>query len=160
MPTRLHILERSQLVPRPRPEVFAFFANARNLEVITPDFLHFEILPPVPARMSEGVLIDYRLSLFRVPFRWRTRIAAWVPEVRFVDVQVRGPYERWHHTHAFEDAPGGTRVSDRVEYRLPLGALGEMAHPVFVRRTLERIFDHRQRRVAELLGGAPGRRAA
>jgi ligand-binding SRPBCC domain-containing protein len=160
MPPRLHILERSQLLPRPRAEVFAFFGNARNLEVITPDFLRFEILPPVPAQMAEGVLIDYRLSLFGVPFRWRTRIAAWVPEIRFVDVQVRGPYARWHHTHTFEDVPGGTMVGDRVEYRLPLGPLGEIAHPVLVRRTLERIFDHRQRRVLDLLGGGAGQRAA
>src|SRR5512137_1582601 len=152
MTSRLHILERSQLVPLPRPEVFAFFGNARNLEAITPDFLHFEILPPVPARMSEGVIIDYRLSLFGVPFRWRTRIAAWVPGVRFVDVQERGPYALWHHTHTFEDVEGGTRVSDRVEYRLPLGPLGEAAHPILVRRTLERIFDHRRERVAALLG--------
>ena len=160
MSARLHLLERSQLVPRPRSEVFAFFGNARNLEAITPDFLHFEILPPVPARMAEGALIDYRLSLFGLPFRWRTRIAAWVPEARFVDVQVRGPYARWHHTHTFEEVPGGTVVGDRVEYQLPLGPLGEIAHPVLVRRTLERIFDHRQRRVAELLGGAAGERAA
>jgi ligand-binding SRPBCC domain-containing protein len=160
MTPRLHILERSQLLPRPRAEVFAFFGNARNLEVITPDFLRFEILPPVPKQMSEGVLIDYRLSLFGVPFRWRTRIAAWVPEIRFVDVQVRGPYHRWHHTHTFEDVPGGTMVRDRVEYELPLGPLGEVAHPVLVRRTLERIFDHRQRRVLDLLGGGAGQRAA
>jgi ligand-binding SRPBCC domain-containing protein len=160
MTPRLHILERSQLLPRPRAEVFAFFGNARNLEVITPDFLRFEILPPVPAQMAEGVLIDYRLSLFGVPFRWRTRIAAWVPEMRFVDVQVRGPYARWHHTHTFEDVPGGTMVGDRVEYQLPLGPLGEIAHPVLVRRTLERIFDHRQRRVLDLLGGGARQRAA
>jgi ligand-binding SRPBCC domain-containing protein len=160
MTTKPHILERSQLLPRPRAEVFAFFGNARNLEVITPDFLRFEILPPVPAQMAEGVLIDYRLSLFGVPFRWRTRIAAWVPEMRFVDVQVRGPYARWHHTHTFEDVPGGTMVGDRVEYQLPLGPLGEIAHPVLVRRTLERIFDHRQRRVLDLLGGGARQRAA
>jgi ligand-binding SRPBCC domain-containing protein len=114
----------------------------------------------VPAQMAEGVLIDYRLSLFGVPFRWRTRIAAWVPEMRFVDVQVRGPYARWHHTHTFEDVPGGTMVGDRVEYQLPLGPLGEIAHPVLVRRTLERIFDHRQRRVLDLLGGGARQRAA
>jgi ligand-binding SRPBCC domain-containing protein len=160
MTLRLHILERSLLLPRPRAEVFAFFGNPRNLEVITPDFLRFEILPPVPAQMAEGVLIDYRLSLFGVPFRWRTRIAAWVPEMRFVDVQVRGPYARWHHTHTFEDVPGGTMVGDRVEYQLPLGPLGEIAHPVLVRRTLERIFDHRQRRVLDLLGGGARQRAA
>lgn len=151
----VHVLERSQVVPRPRREVFAFFAEARNLEAITPAFLHFEILPPVPRPLRPGSLIDYRLSLFGLRFRWRTRIEVFEPERRFVDVQVRGPYGLWRHTHAFEDVPGGTRVSDRVEYELPLGPLGEVAHLLFVVRTLDRIFDHRRDRVAALLGAAP-----
>lgn len=158
--SRIHILERSQVVPVPRSEVFAFFADPRNLEVITPTFLHFSILPPVPASLDVESRIDYRLSLFGVPFHWRTRIAAWQPGVRFVDVQERGPYALWHHTHIFADEGHGTRVSDRVEYRLPLGALGEVAHPIMVRRTLARIFDHRQERVAALLGAPPGTRRA
>jgi ligand-binding SRPBCC domain-containing protein len=158
--SRTHILERTQVVPLPRAEVFSFFADPRNLEAITPAFLHFSILPPVPWSLDVDSRIDYRLSLFGVPFRWRTRIAAWVPGIRFVDVQERGPYALWHHTHTFADDGGGTRVSDRVEYRLPLGPLGEVAHPVLVRRTLARIFDHRQERVAELLGAAAGSRRA
>jgi ligand-binding SRPBCC domain-containing protein len=160
--SRSHILERSQIVPLPRADVFAFFADARNLEAITPRFLRFRILPPVPSTLEAGSRIDYRLSLFGVPFRWRTRIAAWEPGFRFVDVQERGPYALWQHTHTFVDVEGGTRVSDQVEYRLPLGAIGEVAHPILVRRTLARVFDHRRDRVAELLGGAPpdARRAA
>lgn len=153
--SRIHILERSQVVPLPRSQVFAFFAEARNLESITPDFLRFQILPPVPVSLDVGSRIDYRLSLFGIPFHWRTRIAAWQPGVRFVDVQEKGPYALWHHTHTFTDCPEGTRVADRVEYRLPLGALGEVAHPLMVRRTLERIFDHRRDRVAALLGAPP-----
>ena len=153
--SRIHILERSQVVPLPRAQVFAFFAEARNLESITPEFLHFQILPPVPVSLDVGARIDYRLSLFGIPFHWRTRIAAWQPGLRFVDVQEKGPYALWHHTHTFADCEGGTRVGDRVEYRLPLGALGEVAHPLMVRRTLERIFDHRRERVAALLGAAP-----
>ncbi len=153
--SRIHILERSQVVPLPRAQVFAFFAEARTLEAITPEFLHFEILPPVPVSLDVGSRIDYRLSLFGIPFHWRTRIAAWQPGVRFVDVQEKGPYALWHHTHTFADCEGGTRVSDRVEYRLPLGPLGEVAHPLMVRRTLERIFDHRRERVAALLGAPP-----
>jgi ligand-binding SRPBCC domain-containing protein len=153
--SRIHILEREQVVPLPRNEVFAFFADARNLEAITPAFLSFEIIPPVPVSLDAGSRIDYRLSLFGIPFHWRTRIAAWIPGVRFVDVQEKGPYALWHHTHSFSDCEGGTRVADRVEYRLPLGPLGEVAHPIMVRRMLERIFDHRRDRVAALLGRAP-----
>ena len=157
---RIHILERSLVVPRPRSEVFSFFADPRNLEAITPAFLRFSIIPPVPTSLDVGSRIDYRLSLFGIPFHWQTRIAAWVPGFRFVDVQDRGPYALWHHSHTFADVDVGTRVDDRVEYRLPLGALGAVAHPVMVRRTLERIFDHRQERVASLLGAAPGSRRA
>jgi hypothetical protein len=151
----VHVLEHSQIVPRPRREAFAFFSEARNLEAITPAFLHFEILPPVPRPLRPGSLIDYRLSLFGLPFRWHTRIEAFEPERRFVDIQLRGPYRLWRHAHAFEDVPGGTRIRDRVEYQLPLGPLGEVVHRLLVRRTLERIFDHRRERVAAILGAAP-----
>jgi ligand-binding SRPBCC domain-containing protein len=151
---RAFLLERTQVVPRPRDEVFAFFADAQNLEAITPRFLRFRILTPTPVAMGEGARVDYRLSLFGVPFRWRTRIDAWDPGTRFVDTQLSGPYRRWRHTHLFADAPGGTRVTDRVEYALPLGPLGVLAHALLVRRTLERIFTHRQERIAALLAPA------
>ena len=149
----IHLLERTQLVPRPRPEVFAFFADPWNLERITPPFLRFRILTPRPLEVRAGALIDYRLSLFGVPFGWRTVIEAWEPEVRFVDRQLRGPYRRWHHTHLFEDAPGGTRMTDRVEFEVPLGPLGELARVALVDRQLAAIFDHRRRAVERLLGG-------
>lgn len=149
---RTHVLERSQLVPRPRPEVFAFFADAHNLEAITPGFLRFRIVTPAPIAMAPGTLIDYQLSLFRIPFRWRTRIVAFDPGVRFVDVQLAGPYRRWEHTHTFEDAPGGTLVRDRVVYELPLGPLGGLAHALLVERSLRRIFDHRREVIAARLG--------
>ncbi len=152
---RRHVLERSQLVPAPRAEVFAFFGDAFNLEAITPQFLRFRVTTPGPISMAPGAVIEYRLSLYGFGFRWRTRIEAWEPAVRFVDVQLSGPYRRWRHTHAFEDAPGGTRVSDRVEYELPLGPLGDLAHAVFVRRALDRIFEHRRARIAARFGDAP-----
>jgi len=152
---RRHVLERSQLVPAARAEVFAFFADALNLESITPPFLRFRVTTPGPIAMAPGALIDYRLSLYGAGFRWRTRIEVWEPGVRFVDVQLSGPYRLWRHTHAFEDAPGGTRVSDRVEYELPLGPLGDLAHGLFVRRALARIFDHRRARIAERFGAPP-----
>jgi ligand-binding SRPBCC domain-containing protein len=150
-----HLLTRTQTLPRPRAEVFDFFADAHNLEAITPDFLRFRVLTPGPIAMREGTLIDYRLSLFGVPFGWRTRIEAWEPGVRFVDAQLRGPYRRWHHTHVFEDAPGGTLMTDRVEYELPLGPLGGLAHALVVRRQLDAIFAHRRRVIAARFGGAP-----
>jgi ligand-binding SRPBCC domain-containing protein len=149
-----HVLERVQILARPRREVFPFFADARNLERITPAWLRFRIVTEGDIPMAPGTLIDYRLSLYGFPFSWRTRIEAFEPGRSFVDLQLRGPYRRWHHLHVFEDAPGGgTRMTDRVEYELPLGPLGELAHGAFVARALARIFDHRRERVAALLGG-------
>ena len=149
------VLERAQHVPRSRADVFAFFADAHNLEEITPRFLRFRIVTPGRIAMAPGALIDYRLSLFGVPFAWRTRIEEYVPGERFMDVQLSGPYRRWRHLYTFEDAPGGTVVGDRVEYELPLGPLGAIAHALLVRRSLARIFAHRERRIAALLARGP-----
>jgi ligand-binding SRPBCC domain-containing protein len=153
--SRRHVLERTQILCRPRPEVFAFFSDAQNLEAITPDFLRFRVVTPPPIPMAEGTLIDYRLSLHGAPLRWRTRIEAWVPGERFVDLQLSGPYRLWRHTHTFEDVPEGTRMADRVEYELPFGPLGDLAHALFVRRQVEAIFDHRRRAIAERFGEIP-----
>jgi len=149
--SRIFTLEREQVVRRPLPEVFGFFSDARNLEALTPDSLRFRILTPLPIDLREGALIDYRLSLFGVPFRWRTRIDSWEPGRRFVDVQLRGPYRLWRHTHEFLPVKEGTLVRDAVEYQLPLGPLGYLAHALLVRRQLEAVFDHRRRRIAALL---------
>lgn len=139
-----YVLEREQVVPRGRSEVFAFFAAAANLERLTPPTLRFHILTPAPIEMRPGAVIDYRLSLLGIPFRWRTVIEVFEPESRFVDVQASGPYKLWRHTHTFEDAPGGTLLRDRVEYDLPFGPLGRLARAVFVRRQLAAIFDYRR----------------
>jgi ligand-binding SRPBCC domain-containing protein len=147
-----HLVERSQILPRGREEVFAFFADAFNLEAITPPWLGFRIVTPRPIEMRVGTLIEYRLSLHRIPVSWLTRIEVWEPGERFVDSQVRGPYRLWRHTHTFEDHPRGTLVRDSVSYEIPLGPLGELARRALVRRDLERIFDHRQAAVAGALG--------
>ncbi len=139
----MYILERTQWFPRPVDEVFEFFADATNLEAITPSFLKFRVLTPAPILMNDGVLIDYRLSFAGVPFGWQTRIEEWRPTSHFVDTALKGPYKRWHHRHEFVAESGGTRMRDRVEYELPLGFLGHLAHGLFVRASLGAIFDHR-----------------
>lgn len=140
--------ERQQRIARPRGEVFAFFEDATNLGRITPPFLDFRILTEAPIEMQVGTLIDYRISLLGVPLRWRTRIEVYEPLVRFVDVQLSGPYRRWRHTHEFSEVPGGTLMVDRVEYALGFGAMGHAARALFVQRTLRKIFDHRRDAVA------------
>ena len=137
---------------RPLDEVFEFFARAGNLERITPSWLKFTLESTEPVQITAGTVITYRLALHGVPLRWVSRIEEWEPGRQFVDLQIKGPYRRWHHRHRFEAVDGGTKVSDQVDYELPLGPLGELAWALFVRRDLKRIFDHRRRAVAELLG--------
>jgi ligand-binding SRPBCC domain-containing protein len=147
-----HVLRREQWLPGAPAEVFPLFADAGNLEAITPAWLAFRIVTPRPIEMRPGTLIEYRLRLHGVPVSWLTRIEEWEPGVRFVDAQVAGPYKLWHHTHEFEpDGTGGTLMRDTVRYELPLGPLGEAARRLFVARDLAAIFDHRARRVADLL---------
>ncbi len=150
---RVHTLQRSQRLDVPLQRAFEVYAQARNLEAITPPWLSFRVTTPGPIEMRPGALIDYRLKLHGLPVRWRTRIEAWEPPDRFVDVQLHGPYALWEHTHTFvPDGPHAVTIGDSVRYALPLGALGELAHVAFVQRDLRRIFDYRARAVAALLG--------
>jgi ligand-binding SRPBCC domain-containing protein len=146
------LLERRQLIPRPRREVFAFFADAHNLEALTPPWLRFGLTSKGAMEMGPGTLIAYRMRVHGIPVRWLTRIEEWQPEERFVDRQLRGPYRLWHHTHTFEIHPEGTLMVDRVRYLLPFGPLGDLAHLAFVRRDLRSIFDYRRETVLRLLG--------
>jgi len=149
-----YTLAREQIIPRKLSEVFAFFSDATNLERLTPPFLRFRVVTPAPIDIREGTLIDYRLSLFGIPFSWRTRIEVFEPEVRFIDFQLKGPYQLWRHLHEFESVDEGraTRMRDRVDYAVPLGPLGGIARALFVTRTVEQIFDYREHVIAKLLG--------
>jgi ligand-binding SRPBCC domain-containing protein len=147
---RRHTLTAEQWVPLPPDEVFPFFADAHNLEAITPPWLHFRVLTPAPIAMAEGARIRYRLRLHGVPLRWLTRIAVWDPPHRFVDEQLKGPYRRWWHQHTFASRDGGTLASDTVHYELRAPrSLDHALHSLVVERDLERIFDYRRARLAE-----------
>lgn len=149
---RTEVLERRLWVPRPLSEVFGFFAEAGNLQKLTPAFLDFRIVTPQPITMAVGTLIDYRISLHGVPMRWRTRISAWQPPHRFADEQLRGPYSIWWHEHHFVEHDGGTSILDRVHYRAPLSLI---AHPLIVRRELAQIFDYRTQIITSRFAAAP-----
>jgi ligand-binding SRPBCC domain-containing protein len=112
----LRHLRTEVVVPAPLEEAFAFFADAWNLERLTPPWLNFRIRTPRPVVMAEGAELEYEIVLHGLPIPWRTRIDVWEPGVRFVDRQCLGPYRWWRHEHRFERAAGGTRVSDHVEY--------------------------------------------
>jgi ligand-binding SRPBCC domain-containing protein len=136
-------------LPRHRAEIFAFFADAHNLQSLTPPWLRFDVVTPAPIAMYPGALIDYRIRVHGLPIRWRTEITAWNPPHQFVDIQLRGPYTLWHHTHTFAERDGGTLCVDDVRYR-PRG--GALVNWLFVRRDVERIFHYRQQRLLERFG--------
>lgn len=151
----IHLLERSQRVEVPAERAFEFYVDALNLEPMTPPWLHFEVTTPGELVLRQGARLDYKLRLHGVPVRWQTRIEAWEPPERFVDIQAKGPYALWEHTHLFEeDGDLATVIHDRVRYAVPLGPLGAVAHRLFVRRDLERIFDYRRKAASERLAQA------
>lgn len=154
--SRIRVLRSSLWVPAPPAEVFPFFAEAGNLEELTPPWLSFSIRTPRPIEMREGALIDYRLRVRGLPLRWRTRIARWEPPVAFADEQLRGPYKRWFHTHTFVEQDGGTVLGDRVELLPRGGPLAPLVFRLFVRAEVMRIFAFRLRAMAGRFGGDAG----
>ena len=147
---RLHRFTSSATLPLPRDRVFAFFADAANLERITPPELQFRIVTAPPMPMREGALIEYRLRLFGVPFGWQTRISRWNPPHEFIDEQLKGPYRVWIHRHTFAGVAGGTRIDDEVQYGLPLYPFGEIAAPI-VHAQVRRIFRYRATAIEKAL---------
>ena len=164
---RIHTLVREQELDGTPDEVFGFFGDAHNLEAITPPLLRFTVITPRVGgsiHMAVGTLIEYRLRIHGLPIRWQTLIQEWVPGVRFVDAQLRGPYALWHHTHEFVPAGDGrTLMRDTVRYAIGFGPFGDVAHRAFVARDVAAIFDHRARVLAPLLAAhlaAPDVRAS
>ena len=139
--------EKEQWLARPVEEVFSFFADARNLQVLTPPWLNFEILTPGAIEMRPGTLIDYRLRLRGIPMRWQSEITVWDPPRRFVDEQRRGPYRMWRHEHRFESSAGRTLVQDQIRYAVPGGWL---INRLFVARDVEEIFSWRGEKLQDL----------
>ncbi|MFM1919363.1 MAG: hypothetical protein RLZZ303_997 [Candidatus Hydrogenedentota bacterium] len=146
-------LESTQEVPAPLEEVWPFFATPANLERMTPDTLRMGIITPGELVMKEGALFDYVIRMRGVPMRWTTLITACEPPHRFIDVQLRGPYSYWHHTHTFERREGGgTILRDEVLYGMPFGPLGLVAHALMVKRDLNQIFQYRRKVIEDLFG--------
>ena len=146
-----YILEREQIIRRPRAEVFEFFADAVNLERITPPELQFNITTPQPIDVRKGALIDYELKLRGIPIKWKTEITQWNPPHDFVDTALNSPYKHWIHLHVFEERADGkeTYMKDVVRYRLPLEPLGDIAH-FYVKKELAYIFDYRRTVIEEI----------
>jgi ligand-binding SRPBCC domain-containing protein len=137
-------INMKQYINKPLDVVFQFFSKPENLEMITPKSLSFNILTPIPIRMEKGSLIDYTIRLFGIPIHWRSLISDYEPPFRFVDQQIKGPYTFWHHTHTFQAVEGGVEIIDKIKYSLPMGWLGTLVHSIWVRKDLEKIFEHRK----------------
>ncbi len=148
---REQILETTLWLPKTPEEIFPFFADAANLDAITPPWLNFKIRSPLPLTMRENARIEYSISLHGLPIRWKTNITSWKPPVVFVDEQISGPYRLWHHTHRFEAKDGGTLCTDRVRYKHWGGMLVEK---FFVRPDVEKIFAYRREKLIQLFGNS------
>lgn len=152
--SRTQVLEREQAIPASVREVFSFFSDPGNLARLTPPGLRFRIVGSREGALGAGSRLEYRIRWTFVRLRWVTRITRWEPDSEFEDVQEEGPYRLWIHTHRFEPHAGGTLMRDRVEYELPLGSLGLLAHRLLVRRQLETIFDFRRHAIEEIFPGS------
>ena len=152
MADKTYSLAFAQQVPRPLPEVFAFFSRAENLEVLTPPWLNFRILDVTPQPVQKGTLINYSLRVHAIPLRWTSEIVEWEPPHRFIDLQLRGPYKLWRHEHRFQARDGGTLISDTISLALPLGVLGRFAYKIKVRSDVQEIFAFREKKIRALFG--------
>jgi ligand-binding SRPBCC domain-containing protein len=138
-------------LPHPPDVVFSFFADARNLEILTPPWLQFKVLTPGKIKMATGTFIDYRLRIHGIPLRWKSEITCWEPPHVFVDEQRRGPYTLWVHEHRFKENEGGTLAVDSVRYAVPGGKL---LHDLFVKRDIKNNFTYRTEKLREVFTSA------
>ncbi len=139
-----HLLSQEQRLPAPLAKVFPFFSRPENLQRLTPEFMGMKVLTPRPIPMHVGAIVDYVVSLNGLPMRWTTCISEYEPPHRFVDVQLKGPYSFWHHTHTFEADGDDTIIRDEVRYLLPFGPVGRVVAKLMVRRQLDTIFTYRK----------------
>lgn len=153
MRDRGNVYRTEQFVRRPQEEVFEFFSRAENLQELTPPWLHFRILGVAPEPVQKGSLIHYGLRWRVFPIHWTTEIVEWDPPHKFVDVQLKGPYRRWHHEHRFIREVNGTRILDEVHYELPFGLLGKIVYELKVRRDVATIFEFRKQAIERRFGG-------
>ena len=147
---KLYTLSSTQFIEKSIDEVFTFFSKPENLSVITPSKLGFKILTPTPIEMGPGRIIDYQIYLLGIPIHWRTLITDYNPPNMFIDQQIKGPYNVWHHTHTFHKVEGGVEIKDKVVYSIPFGILGRILNYLWIGKDLENIFVHRKKVIDKL----------
>lgn len=155
----MYTLHKQLVVNTTLEKAWDFIRNPANLNLITPDDMAFEILTDLPDEMTEGMLVEYRVNipvLGKQP--WLSELKHIVPQSSFVDEQKIGPYKLWYHYHGVEACEGGVRFIDRVTYEVPFGIFGKLAHALFIRKTLERIFEYREKQFSKIFEKKAGER--
>ena len=155
---KVYKIETSQYIKRSLTKVFDYFSRPENLAEITPSDLNFRILTPQPLEMKQGTIIDYTITLFKIPVHWRTLITTYEPPFKFVDEQIKGPYSLWHHTHFFKEVPGGVEIHDTVCYSIPFGFFGRLLHAIWIKKDLEYIFEYRKNVINEIFSKGVAKR--
>jgi ligand-binding SRPBCC domain-containing protein len=140
-------IEKELFIPADIQRVWKFFSDPHNLQKITPETLRFKVIQcPDVAEIFEGMRIEYRVSpILNIPLKWVTLIKSVQPLQSFTDLQLKGPYTLWEHTHTFEPQGNGVLMKDKVLYKLPFGPLGLLAHSLFVKKQVTHIFEHREK---------------
>lgn len=150
---KIYTLKTKQIIPISLDEAWEFFSSPKNLKTITPPYMGFDITCKTDEKMYAGQIITYTVRpLFNIPITWVTEISHVKDKEFFVDEQRFGPYAFWHHKHFFKAVDNGVEMTDQVDYGLPLGILGQIAHPIIVKNKLKEIFDFRYKKIEELFG--------
>jgi len=143
----IHQLHFEQIIPAPLDEVWDFFSDAKNLSVLTPKEMNMKVISELgEGQIFEGMEIAYFVSpLFRIPMYWKTKIIKVQAKHQFIDVQQKGPFKLWHHTHTFTEVENGVLMTDDIQYQLPFAPLGDLVHKPLVRKNLLDLFEHRKK---------------
>lgn len=150
---KVYTLHTKQNLPITLAEAWDFLSDPKNLKIITPEYMGFDILSGADRKMYPGQIIQYIVTpILGIPTKWVTEITHVVDQQYFVDEQRFGPYSLWHHKHFLKEIPGGVEMEDIVDYKVPFGILGQLVQPIIVAPKLKEIFDYRQKKLIELFG--------
>lgn len=150
---KVYRLHKKQNLPISVDQAWEFLSNPANLKTITPDYMSFDILSGADRPMFPGQIIQYIVTpVLGIKTKWVTEITHVMDKKYFVDEQRFGPYSLWHHKHFIKEIEGGVEMEDIIDYRIPLGWLGQLVHPILVKPKLEEIFNYRTLKLEELFG--------
>ncbi|RYH72117.1 cell division inhibitor [Flavobacteriaceae bacterium 144Ye] len=150
---KIYRLHQKQNLPITKQEAWVFLSDPKNLKVITPDYMGFHILSGADRPMFAGQIIQYIVTpVLGIKTKWVTEITHVIDGEYFVDEQRFGPYSLWHHKHFIKEIDGGVEMEDIIDYKVPMGILGQLVHPILVKPKLKEIFDYRTKKLEELFG--------